>query len=104
MVELLREPSLQIVFHFLVLLLILLSLIFSLGVVWQAEKRLDAVYKVFSLALGFLAVRQVLVILTLNGIIDSSSVQVFFELVFVLFMTISLALMNRTLRDVWKEK
>ena len=102
--EILNQNSISLFIHFAILILTFVSIILSLGVVWQAERSLDRSYKYLTVALVFFAIFELITILNLVDVIQIPGFKRLFELVFIFFMTISLFVMNRTLRQVWKEK
>lgn len=80
------------------------AIILTLGVVWQVERRLDRVYKVFAFGVCAFAISQLLSLLKIVSIAVSQITIDFFNLIFAVLLVVSLFYMHRTLRDVWKEK
>lgn len=99
-----EQNTTQLIVHFLSFLFALMAVIISLGIVWQAERRLDKVYKVMSWALAIFSFMLLVKILELIDVVTLHGLEHFIELIFIFLVTVSLYTMNKTLKDVWKEK
>lgn len=102
--EFLSQQTPQLVLQFVILLFVLWALLVSLGIVWQVEKRLDRVYKIFTGGLIVYAGIQVLVILEVMNVFVIGQWFHVLRLIFIIIIFSSLIGMQHTLRDVWRKR
>ena len=102
--DFLNSTTVVIVINFFILIFAMISVILSLGIVWQAEKRLDKAFKVFTLAIAIFTFVQLFRILELIDVVDIGAIKDLFILFFVFILMLALGLVNKLLREVWKDK
>lgn len=57
----------SIIFHLIIILLSLFSIVYTFGVVWRVEKKLDTAFKLFLIAIIFFTASEIASFLTLDS-------------------------------------
>lgn len=84
------------------LILLAFSLVFTLGIIWRVEMRLDSAYKVFFVALVFIFLATVLDVFIKNDffiIVDKV-----LNLLFAIFLLVGIWMMRDLMRNIDGEK
>lgn len=82
------------------ILILLLAIVFTLGIIWRVEKKLDISYKLFFLGICFLLVAEMADLFYLKEDLIKEFILSFLKLISVVFFLLGVLEMRRAIRSI----
>jgi hypothetical protein len=95
-----KMVSVNVVADFFIIIACLFSIIYTFGVVWRVEKKLDVSFKLFLVAIISFTISEIFLLLNLGKEELTQLISLGFKIVFVIFFLLGILEMRKMLREM----
>jgi hypothetical protein len=95
-----KMVSVNVVADFFIILACLFSIIYTSGVVWRVEKKLDVSFKLFLVAIISFTISEIFLLINLGKEELTQLISLGFKIVFVIFFLLGILEMRKMLREM----